>query len=401
MTSQMGPLSLIFVPFCIGSILYYLYGIFAGLRFVEAIDHPSASDFQPPVSVIKPLCGADRNLYQNLVSFCQQDYPLYQIVFGVKDPADPSIAIVQKLIADFPEIDIKLVVNDAVMGSNLKVNNLANAAAIAKHPFWVLADSDVLVTPTYLTRIMQPFRDSTVGAVTCLYRPLAQGRIAHLETLGIATDYLAGVIVAHQLGEIQFTLGPTAVVRRSAFTAAGGFDAIANYLADDYQIGWIISQTNHKVVLSDYVIDHLIETKSWNDLIQRQVRWNLCTKVSRPWGYLGLVFTHGTVTSLGFLLSTAGSTLGWAVLALVWSLRLMMAWTIGDRVLKAPITKQLLWLVPVRDLLSFLIWCYSPLVRKLEWRGQFYRLMPGGKLIPIQTLTKSRQVLATPFSQSK
>jgi ceramide glucosyltransferase len=394
--SMLQPLSLIFLTLCLGSIVYYAYAIYAGLSFIASMGTPVDSIFCPPISVIKPLCGVDQNAYQNLASFCQQDYPLYQIIFGIKDPQDPCLDIVRQLIHDFPDVDIKVVISDASIGANLKVNNLDNAAAKAQYDFFVLADSDVLVTPTYLRRIIGHMSDLSVGAVTCLYRPNAQGWIANLETLGIATDYLPGVIVANQLADLCFTLGPTIAIRRSAFEAIGGFPAIANYLADDFQIGWFLSRANYKIVLSDYVIDHLIETQSWQDLIQRQVRWNLCTKVSQPWGYLGLIFTHGTANSLGLLMTMSGSVVAWLIFAVVWSLRLIMAAVVGVGVLGDRTIKRTLWQVPFRDLISFALWCYSPFVTQLKWRGQIYRLRQGGKLSPLEPKGKSLTFAKTP-----
>ncbi len=332
---------------------------------------------------MKPICGLDIDTYENFASFCHQDYPEYQIIFGVRDERDPSVEVVKKILADFPEIDIRLVVSDRTIGTNLKVSNLANAEAEAKYSLLLLADSDVRVGPDYLRRVIQPMRDPSVGVVTCLYRPLVRGWVAILEAVGISTDYLAGVLVARSLEGMNFALGPTIAIRKSALQAIGGFLAIADYLADDYQLGYLPAQAGYKVVLSDYVIDHAIATESLVDLIHRQTRWNCCTRVSRPWGYLGLIFTHGTAISLLFLIATFGSLFGWAIAGLTWSTRLIMAWVVGVKSLKDPVTRKFLWLVPLRDLISFALWCYSLVGNTFEWRGRKLRLTRGGKLVPL------------------
>ncbi|MGB7417317.1 MAG: glycosyltransferase, partial [Thermosynechococcaceae cyanobacterium] len=242
---QASYLSLALLPFCLVATWYYSYAIYAGRRFSQGKQKTASQGFYPPVSVIKPLCGLDFDTYQNLASFCQQIYPNYQIIFSVQNPLDPCITVVKQIIYDYPALDLQLVISDVSIGANQKVNNLANAAAIAKHPILVLADSDVRVGPSYLQQIIQPLQDPTVGPVTCLYRPLGQGTVANFEALGISTDYLASVIVAHRLEGLQFTLGPTVVVRTSALEAVGGFAAIADYLADDFQIGFLLAQAHY------------------------------------------------------------------------------------------------------------------------------------------------------------
>ncbi|GAB1542378.1 bacteriohopanetetrol glucosamine biosynthesis glycosyltransferase HpnI [Scytonema sp. NUACC21] len=340
-------------------------------------------DFHPPITILKPICGLDIDTYENFVSFCQQDYPKYQIIFSVRDEGDPSVEVVKKIINEFPEVDIRLVVSNRTIGTNLKVSNLANAQAEAKYSILLLADSDVRVGSDYLRRVVQPMRDPSVGVVTCLYRPLVRGWVAMFEAVGISTEYHAGILVARKLEGMKFALGPTIAIRKTTLEAVGGFVAIADYLADDFQLGYLPARAGYKVVLSDYIIDHAIATESWSDLIDRQTRWNCCTRVSRPWGYLGLIFTHGTSTSLLFLIATSGSMFGWAVLLLTWSTRLLLAWVVGVNSLKDSVAKNCLWLVPLRDLISFGLWCYSFVGDTFEWRGQRLRLTRGGKLVPL------------------
>ena len=367
---------------CLSAVWYYVYTIYAAIEFF-GVSTPVAPDFHPPVTILKPICGLDIDTYENFASFCQQDYPEYQIIFSVRHEGDPSVEVVQKIIHNFPQIDIRLVVSDRTIGTNLKVSNLANAFAEARYSLLLLADSDVRVGSDYLRRTIQPMQDPDVGVVTCLYRPLVRGWVAILEAVGISTCYQANVLVARKLEGMKFALGPTIVIRRTALEAIGGFLAIADYLADDFQLGYLPAQAGYKVVLSDYVIEHVIATENLIDFIHRQTRWDCCVRVSRPWGYLGLIFTHGTATSLLFLIATGSSNLGWVVLVVTWVTRLAMGWVVGVRSLQDPVTKKFLWLIPLRDLMTFALWCYSLVGNTIEWRGRRLKLVKGGKLVPI------------------
>ncbi len=367
---------------CLSAIGFYCYSIYAAIDFFGT-PNPVEPDFHPPITILKPICGLDSDAYQNLASFCQQDYPNYQIVFGVRDPMDPGVEVVKQIIHDFPDIDIRLEVRDRTIGSNLKVSNLANAAEVAKYSILLIADSDIQVGPDYLRRVIQPMRDPSVGVVTCLYRSLTRGWLALIEALWIATDFHPSVLVARKLEGMKFALGSTIVIQTAALEAIGGFLAVADYLADDFLLGNLPAKAGYKVVLSDYVVEHVLATASFGELINRQTRWACCQRVSRPWGYLGLIFTHGTATSLLLLMATGGSTLGWAGLGITWSTRLAMGWVVGVKSLKDPVATKFLWFVPLRDLMSFAIWCYSFLGNTVEWRGQRLKLTKGGKLVPL------------------
>jgi ceramide glucosyltransferase len=226
--------------------------------------------------------------------------------------------------------------------------------------------------------------DPTVGVVTCLYRSLAQGWVATIEAVGISTDYHAGVLVARKLEGIKFAMGQTILIKRVALKAIGGFVSIADYLADDFLLGNLPARAGYTVVLSTYVIEHVLPRESSTDFIQRQTRWNRGTRAFRPWGYLGLIFTHGTAMSLLFLLITQGSILGWAVFSATLAVRLAMAWIIGIKFLNDPTVKKFLWLVPFRDLIGFALWCYSFVGNSIDWRGQRFLLTKEGKLLPLK-----------------
>lgn len=367
---------------CLSAVCFYTYTIHAAIAWLHR-RYPREPDFHPPVSILKPICGLDGDAYENLASFCQQDYPTYQIIFAVLESTDPAIEVVQKIRYYFPERDIQLVVSDRPLGMNRKVSNLANAVAHAKYDILLIADSDIRVGTDYLQRVIQPLRDTSVGVVTCLYRSLAQGWVAILEAVGIATDFHAGVLVATKLEGIKFAMGSSIVIRQAVLDKIGGFEAIADYLADDFQLGNLPTQVGYQVVLSDYVVDHVLAKSTLADSIRRQIRWARGTRVSRPWGYLGLIFTHGIVASLLLLIMTGGSIFAWIVLAVTWLIRLVMGWVVGVTCLNDSVAKTFVWLIPLRDLISFAVWCSSFVGNRIEWRGKQWTLTKGGKLVPL------------------
>lgn len=367
---------------CFCAILFYSYATYAAIEFFGD-PNPIDPEFHPPVSILKPICGIDCDTYKNFASFCRQDYPEYQIVFAVRDRFDPAVEVVEKIIAEFSDLDIQLVVSDRTIGANLKVCNLANAQAAAKYPILLIADSDIRVGSDYLRRVVQPLKDPTVGVVTCPYRSLVQGWVANIQAIQTACEFHAGVLVARKLSGMNFAFGSTIIIQTATLEAIGGFAAIADYLADDFLLGYLPTQKNYKVVLSNYIVEHVLAADTFTGSIQRQIRWARGKRVSRPWGYLGLILTYGTITSLLFLITTQGSILGWSVLGITWCMRLIMAWAIGVRSLKDEAATQFLWLVPLCDLLSFAVWCYSFLGNTIEWRGRSLLLTKGGKLVPL------------------
>lgn len=373
-------LALLPLLLCVSALVYYGLALYSAVNFFSRPAQPQTSEFFPPVSILIPICGLDSNAYDNLASFCQQDYPTYQIIFGVQDPRDPSIAIVRQLIQNFPNVDIRLVVSDRAIGINRKVNNLANAVQEAKHEILVLADSDIRVTPNYLQQVVQPLIDPAVGVVTCMYRSIANNRLAAFEALGITTEFLPSVLVARQLEGMTFAMGATIAIRQIVLEQIGGFAAVANYLEDDYKLGNLPVQLGYQVVLSDCVVDHAMTTNNFADFLHHQTRWARGTRFSRPLGHLGLIFTFGTISSLAFLMATQGALFSWLVLGITWSARFALAWLVGVYYLNDPIAKRYLWLLPIRDVVNFILWGNSFIGNTVRWRGHRFRLLKGGEL---------------------
>jgi ceramide glucosyltransferase len=385
---------------CMIAVFYYSYAIYASITFFA---RPQAINptFYPPISILKPICGLDSDSYTNLASFCQQDYPTYQIIFGVRSAADPAIPTLRQIIRDFPSIDIRLVVDEQTIGTNLKVSNLANVEPYALYDLLLISDSDIKVGPDYLRRIVQPMQQLQTGVVTCLYRSRVQNPIAALEALSISTDFHANVLVARQLGWLKFAMGSSILIRQTVLREIGGLKAIADYLADDFMMGNRTAKAGHKVVLSDYVVEHTLDTSSWIDLIQHQTRWNRCTRAASLSGYLGLFLGHGITLSLIFVLINQGSPFSWSVFALTLTARLLMGWVVGIRSLNDNVAKKLFWLIPVRDLLSFGLWSYGLIGDRISWRGKQFLIGKEGKLIALDPILQNSESKAHPPERVK
>lgn len=370
---------------CLSAIAYYFCVIYSVISFPNHLESTNPN-FYPPVTILKPICGLDRDMYNNLASFCQQDYPQYQIILSVMDANDPGITIANQIIQNFPEQDIQLVINDRCIGRNLKVSNLANAETQAKYDILLAADSDIRVGAGYLKTIVQPLNDPKVGVVTCLYRCVPHGLAAIFEALIISTENHPTVFVAHALGGIKFGIGATILMRRVVLNEMGGFAAIADYLEDDSQLGYRPTQLGYTVVLSGYVVDHVTGPITWVNSIQRQIRWACGSRFSDPSGYPKMILTRGTVASVLLLLVTGGSPLAWITLGITWSVRLIMAWVVGVWAIQDPTARRFFWLAPLGDVMSFAIWCYGFVGKTVQWRGQRLRLVEDGKLEPITSV---------------
>jgi ceramide glucosyltransferase len=356
---------------------YLLYAGLATKRFAaRARPHPTES---PPVSVLKPLCGEDADLYANLASFCRQDYPKWQVIFGVQDISDPAIAVVRRLMAEFPAADLELVVETGRRGENLKVANLQNMLPAARHDLIIIADSDMRVSPDYLAAVTAPLLDRATGLVTCLYRGVAAGGLwSRLAALHINHGFLPQVLVAERLGGRSGCFGATIALRRDTLAAIGGFAAIADTLADDHALGAAVRRLGRAVVLSPYVVDDVIAEPSLGALFRHELRWARTIRSIAPAGFLGSVVTQPVVLALAALALDAQPRAAAAMLLVALACRGLMVRMV-DRALRLPQTP--LWLVPGRDLLSFLVFVASFFTRTVAWRDRTFRVGRKGRLI--------------------
>lgn len=362
---------------------YYLLSIVAGFRFFS---RPRASEPGEllPVSIMIPLHGADFKAYQNYAELCRQDYPEYQIIFGVRDSRESSVPIVRKLISDFPDRDIALVISDKTIGQNLKVSNLENMLARVKHEQIVIVDSDIRVGRDHLRKVLAPLSDPRVGLVTCLYRAAETPDFAaKLEAVGITAEFAAGVLMAWMLEGVKFALGSTMATTRTRLEAIGGFHALGDYLADDFMLGNLIERDGYEVRLSHHVVETAMQPAGVRGMMRHQMRWARSTRISRPMGYLGLLLTYGTALALLNVAVDRASTFSLILLAATLVIRLTMGWMIGVHWLDDRTLKKYFWLVPVRDLLSFLIWCVSWVGSRVEWRGRLFEVARDGKMVQV------------------
>jgi ceramide glucosyltransferase len=364
----------------VSGIAYYALCLWSAARFVQprkAADNSVRA--AEAVSILKPLSGTDPEMYESFRSHCLQDYPEYEIIFGVSDANDPAIQLVQQLKAEFPQRPIRLMVCPERLGSNTKVSNLAQMARQARHEYIIVNDSDIRVEPDYLRRVLAPLTDSEVGLVTCLYRGIANATLgSRLESLGISTDFAAGVLVAQTVENgIRFGLGSTLAFRRRDLQAIGGFEALVDYLADDYQIGSRIAALGLKVKLSDIVVDTFLPRYTFRGFFDHQLRWARTVRDSRFWGYVGLGLTFGLPWALLALIFSRGAAWAWALQACTAVMRFALAIVFGKYVLKDRQAMRSLALIPVRDLVAMLVWIVSFAGHRIVWRGDHFSLQNG------------------------
>jgi ceramide glucosyltransferase len=342
---------------------------------------PSKSLRLPAVTVLKPLCGAEPGLYANLRSFCEQDYPQYQIVFGVRDPADPALAVVERLVTDFPSLPIDVVINPQVHGSNFKVSNLINMITRARHDVLTIADSDACVGSDYLRLVTAPLLDPKVGLVTSVYRDVPTKSIwSHLGAMYINEWYMPSVLLAWLFGYQGYVSGQTMCLRRETLRAIGGFQAIANYLADDHRLGEMVSGLGLRIALSPYVVRAEHHEPSWDSLARHELRWMRTIRILRPRSYCLLFLSFSLPLAIvGILLSVAqgpASMAAWTLFLTTLLARLVLhfvPWLRGDRPLLAD-----LWLVPVQDLLMVWVWVRAFFTSRVSWRGSEFDVDADG-----------------------
>ncbi len=339
----------------------------------------------PPVSILKPLKGLDPEAWESFCSHCEQDYPQFQLIFGVSDAADPAVDVVGKLQAKYPALAIELVVCERILGTNIKVSNLAQMLPAARHELLLVNDSDIRVPPDYLRQVVAPLADASVGLVTSLYRGIAGPTLgSRLEALGISTDFVPGVLSARFLEKgLRFGLGSTLAFRRRDLEAIGGFEALLDYLADDYELGRRIAAAGKRVELSASIVSTFLPAYSMREFFRHQVRWSRTIRAARRWGYAGLVFTFGLPWACATLLAAQGAVWAWILLALTFFARLAVAFTAAALVLGDPQFFRDLVLLPLRDLIAPIVWAASFMGSRIHWRGDVFELKDG-RLIAVK-----------------
>lgn len=373
----------VFVTLCLSAIAYYLFAVHSARAFFARPRRIAGPGACPPVTIFKPLRGLDREAYSNFASFCRQDYPEYQIVFGADDAEEPALEVARAIARDFPRVDVSIVVGSRAQTANPKIGNLAGMFPAAKHDLLLISDSDIRVGPTHLREMVAPLADPRVGVVTCLYRSESRGLAGELDALSLSTEFQPSVLVARRLEGIRFAMGSGILIRRSVLEEIGGLEAIGDYLADDYFLGHLPAKAGHKVELANHVVEHRLDTESLSGLIDHQIRWNRGIRAARPLGYAGLLFTHGVPAALLLLLAASGARAAWILAGATLAARLFMAWYVAVRCLRDPVARRALWLVPLRDLLGFGLWIAAYLGTTIVWRGERFELREHGRLAPM------------------
>jgi len=366
------------VPF-----IYYLLAIYSSWRFFRQAEIAPDRAYAPPVSILKPFRGLDPDAYENLASFCRQDYPDYEMIFCV-DPDDETVRpVVEKLQRDFPAREIRVLYGSGRIASNDKVAKLARMAAEARHEIVVISDSDVRVRPDYLRAMTAPLREEGVGAVTCFYVHTDLKTFAdRLQTVGMMSDFYAGILVAWQLEGIKFALGPSLATTRARLAGFGGYAAIENSPGDDLLVGRLIAEQGYEVKLLRYAVSTVSDYGSMSDLLQKRMRWIVVMRHMRPWGHLGLLLTQGLPWSLAAVAVHPTVDVAVVYLGTYFVIRAAMTWIIGVHGLR----QRGLWgqiiLIPVWDAVAFSIWLVSFLRSSIRWRGADYYIHEG-QLVPV------------------
>jgi len=362
---------------------YYFLVIVAAIKWGRSMapdpGSPAPGPWPPapssvPVSILKPVHGRDPQFYEAIFSHAAQAYPEFEILFGCSDPADPALEDIRRLMREFPQrrIEVLIVQTDA---PNAKTGLLAELAKRARYPLLLVNDSDIVVPPGYLTAVTAPLADAAIGLVTCMYSGAAQSWAGRSEALGIATEFAPSVLVARLLGVAEFALGSTMVFRAETLRRIGGFETIANYLADDYQLGRHISQLGYRIVFAPVVVATDLGAESWAQTWRHQLRWSRTIRVSRPSGYYGYGVTHATLWALVALV--AGH---WGAGLAALGVRMLAGVLVGAVILKDRNVLKHFWLIPLRDLFGFAVWLAGLFGNRVQWRDRELRLRPDGRI---------------------
>lgn len=360
-----------------GSLVYCVLVVVATRRFLSAT--LPAPGNKPPISVIKPLCGHDDGLEENLRSFLVQDYPEYEVLFGVHCQDDPAVAVAEKIIGEFSgRISARLIVTGESPIPNAKAFSLNRMVREARYDVLVMSDSDVRVTPSLLSHLAQEFQGERIGLISCPYRAVPGKSVwSRLEAIGMNTELLGGVLVARMIEGMRFALGCTVAVRRSVLEDMGGFGYLQEFLAEDFVIGQRAAELGHGVLLSSYVIEHRIGSQSMIRNLGHRMRWARSTRRSRPAGYWGQIFTYPLPLAL---LLCASYHSAWPVVFLTLILRGGAALATARYVVHDPVTQKQWWLLPVQDVIGFFIWISGFVGDKIVWRDRKCTVLRDGRL---------------------
>ena len=368
----------VILSLAIAPLAYYALAILAAIRFFRRERTKPLAEFRPPVSILKPVRGVDFATYENFSSFCRQNYEDYEVLFCVNEMSDAAIPVIQRVMAEFPGRSIRVLSGATQLGTNRKVNNLALLAKEAKHDFLVQSDGDVRVGPNYLKEVIAPFRDSRVGVVSCFYRGVAQANLAaEIEAVGATSDFFAGAMVADWMEGVTFALGASVATTKGWLGKMGGYEALANFLADDYEIGNRVHKAGGKVLLSREAVWTMYPALHFGEFWEHQVRWARTVRLVRPTSFFGLIVTHGLPWAVAAASVAPNGRVAFAYLMAYLVLRLSMAWVAGVWGLGDEILRRKMWLIPLRDAVHFVVWLAGFTSNRVRWGGVEYVIKNG------------------------
>jgi ceramide glucosyltransferase len=332
------------------------------------------------VSILKPVKGVDARMYAGLVSHCLQEYAgEFELVFGVSSLDDAAVREIARLRVEFPGVSIRLVECKARLGASGKMSNLVQMLPEARFEHVIVNDSDIRVSPKYLQRVMAGFGDEQVGLVTVPYWGRAEGGLwSKLEALGIATDFMPGVLVARKLeGGIRFGLGSTLATKKTALKKIGGFEAMVDQLADDYELGARLSSAGYKVALVREIVETSVPAYTLRGFCEHQLRWARSTRDSRRWGYLGVGVTFVLPWSMAAMVASGFALWSFSLFSMALLVRVSVALTVGVGILRdGQVLRDIVWL-PLRDCFGLFFWAWSYAGDTIVWRGEKFRLRRG------------------------
>ncbi|MGD0307933.1 MAG: bacteriohopanetetrol glucosamine biosynthesis glycosyltransferase HpnI [Acidobacteriota bacterium] len=381
-------LAWVFLVPTLGGSIYALLCLIAVACFRMRRQRPAAHGFAswPPVTVLKPVYGLEKNQRQNLRSTCIQDYPDFQVVFSVQELGDPAIPLLMELQREFGEERVTVAIENCRAGSNGKINNMIGGLLHARHGILVISDSDVFLKPDYLKTIVAPLADPDVGCVCTLYKAAcADSWFEKMELLTLNADFMANVVFAHITGASKFCLGASAALRRSTLAEIGGLEGLADYLVEDYEMGRRIWSSGKKIEIVPYLVDTMVDLKTPAQWWGHQVYWDQNTRAARPWAFLATAVIRSTPFAILFALARFCDPLGLGVLAGALVLRMataavILGWGFGDRE-----GVKSIGLLPARDVLSLASWFLAFAKRTTVWRGSQFTLTRDGRLVARET----------------
>ncbi len=380
----MGILPLLFLLLLTGAWGYQLLALVSLWRFFAAAAAPLPRPDGVGITVFKPLKGLEATTRECLESFLTQDWRPCQVLFAVQDQDDPVVPLLRELQRTHAGPEIEIVFCPQLLGLNPKISNLRQMEERARYDLLVIADGDVKVGSDFLSRVAAAFKDPELGLVSCPYRSGPAPTLgAQLEALTIAADFIPAVATAHYVEGIRFALGAAMALTRRALLAGGGFAPLADYLADDFELGRRVAAAGLKVGLLPYVVETQASKMSLNDYLAHQLRWARTYRVCRPTGYLGYGITHALVFSLALGGVTGGPLWVLALILATIAFRMTLAVFSERFCLQGQLPGNSFWLLPLKDLLSFVLWGLSFLGSRVTWGDRSYLVSREGKLLKI------------------